>query len=271
MIAQSLGDVRGENAMKRTLILGAVTGVLCLAGSGVVLADQHEGEMKAIPVELFTCKFNDGKGPADLDAVIDKWNAWADTQGVDDYSAWTLTPYYYGPEQDFDMIWLGAGKDAVALGKAQDAYLAEDAGLRAGFASVLTCDAHVNYASLQHKAPPDGATPGNSILTFSDCKYKEGATFDALRSAMDKWATHLSGEGSTAAIWHWYPVYGGGGEEFHFKWLEGFSNFATLGADYESYGNGGGWRVAGDLFRDLIDCDSSRAYLAQSRRHAQLR
>ncbi len=256
--------------MKSALFSSFVTGLLLLAGTSTVLA-QDEESLKVIPVHLYTCNYNENKGPADLDIATEKWNAWADSQGLDDYAAWTLTPYYFGPDQDFDVIWLGAGKDAVALGKAHDAYLGEDAGIRAGFAQAVSCNAHVNYASLQYKAPPQNATPGDSVLTFSDCNFKEDATFEALNAAMDKWSAHQTESGSTAAIWHWYPVYGGGGEEFDFKWLEGFANFAELGGDFERMGNGGGYKVSGELFGDLLDCDSSRAYLAKNRRSAQLR
>ena len=256
--------------MRNALTSSFIAGLLLLAGSGAVLAEEHES-FKVVPVELFACTYNDGKGAADLDKAVDNWNKWADKQGWDSYAAWTLTPYYYGPDQDFDVLWLGAGKDGVALGKAQDAYLSEDAGLRAGFGEVVSCNAHVNYASLQYKAPPNGATPGDSVLTFSDCSYKDGASFESLNSAMDKWSTHLADDGSTAAIWHWYPVYGGGNEEFDFKWLEGFSNFTELGSDFERMGNGGNYKVSGELFGHLLDCDSSRAYLAKNRRAAQLR
>jgi len=255
--------------MKKTLILSFMTGLVFLAGSGTGSA-QDDG-IHVIPVELFACSYNDGKGSDDLDKVIDKWNTWADKAGIDDYSAWTLTPYYFGPEQEFDIIWMGAGKDAVALGKAQDAYIAENAGLHADFDEVLTCDSHSNFASVQFKAPPKGATPADSVLTFSDCKYEKGASFVALSAAMGEWSQHLSDAGSNAGIWHWYPAYGGGGEEFSFKWLEAYKNLADLGADYENYGNGGGFVTNGRLFRHLISCDSTRAYLAKSRRFVQLR
>ena len=240
-----------------------------LAGPLNVVA-QDDG-MLIIPVELFTCNYNDGKGPDDLDKVIAKWNKWADKNGIDDYAAWTLTPYYFSPEQEFDIIWLGAGKDAVALGKAQDSYIAEDAGLHEAFNEVLSCDAHLNFASINFKAAPQGDTPSNSVLTFSDCSYKDGATFDALGDAMGKWSQHLSEGGSKATIFHWYPVYGGGKEEFDFKWLEAHENFATLGADYERYGNGRGFETKRVLLNHLISCDSRRAYVAQSRRYVQLR
>ena len=253
----------------KTLILSFLTGCLLLAGSGNVVA-QDDG-MLVIPVELFTCNYNDQKGSGDLDKVIAKWNKWADKNGVDDYAAWTLTPYYFSAEQEFDVIWLGAGKDAVALGKAQDSYLAEDEGLHAAFNEVLTCDGHVNFASINFKAAPKGETPSNSVLTFSDCTFKEGATFDALGKAMGQWSQHLSDGGSNATIFHWYPVYGGGNEEFSFKWLEAHKNFAELGADYERYGNGRGFETRRGLLSHLISCDSRRAYVAQNRRFVQLR
>ena len=204
--------------MKKILVSTVVASLVFLAGSGSVAA-QDDG-MLVIPVELYTCTYNDRKkGPGDLDRVIDKWNDWADTKGFDNYAAWTLTPYYFGPEQEFDLIWLGAGKDAIALGKAQDTYLNENDGLADDFEEVISCDAHSNYASINFKAPPEGATPANSVLTFSDCTYEEGASFSGLGAAMGEWSQYLADAGSTAGIWHWYPAYGGGGEEFDFKWL----------------------------------------------------
>jgi hypothetical protein len=243
--------------------------LLVLAGPTTILA-QDDG-IHVIPVELFTCSYNDGKGSGDLDKVIDKWNAWADKNAIDDYAAWTLTPYYFGPDQDFDVIWLGAGKDAVALGKAQDSYIAETDGLHAAFNEVLSCDAHSNFASINYKALPEGPTPVNSVLTFSDCSYKDGATFASLGAAMKEWSKYLSDAGSEAAIFHWYPMYGGGDEDYSFKWLETYENLAGLGADYEIFGNGGGYVNSGPLMGHLVSCDSTRAYLVKSRRSAQLR
>ncbi len=255
--------------MKKILISTVVTSLVFLVGSGTVSA-QDDG-MLVIPVELFTCTYNSRQDPDDLDKVIDKWNAWADENELDDYAAWTLTPYYFGPEQEFDVIWMGAGKTAVALGKSQDAYLADNDGLDDDFEEVISCDSHSNFASVNFKAPPEGATPATSVLTFSDCTYKEGASFSAVSAAMAEWSQYLSDEGSTSGIWHWFPAYGGGGEEFDFKWLQAYENLADLGADYDRYGTGGGFATRGKLLGHLIDCDSSRAYLAQSRRYVQLR
>ena len=255
--------------MKKLLVSGAAASLVLLAGVGNVSA--QDGDFKVIPVELYACTYNDGKGPDDLDNVIDQWSAWADKQGLDDYAGWTLTPYYFGPEQEFDVIWLGAGKDAVALGKAEDAYLNNDAGLLEAFSEVLSCNAHANFASINYKLPP-GATPkGTSIMTFSDCTFKDGATFAKLGTAMGEWSQHLSDTGSKAGVWNWYPVYGGGGEEFDFKWFESHKNLAALGADYEVFGNGKGFVKYRNTLSHLISCDSTRAYIAENRRYVKLR
>jgi hypothetical protein len=259
----------GENKIMKIVISSFLASILLLAGSCIAVA-QDDG-MLIIPVELFACTYNDGKGPGDLDKVIARWNKWADKQGVDDYAAWTLTPYYFGPEQEFDVIWLGAGKDAVALGKAQDSYMGETDGLHAAFNEVISCNAHSNFASINFKAAPKGKAPKNSVITFSDCNFKDGATFEALGSAMGQWSQHLSDGGSEAGIFHWYQAYGGGKEELDFKWLEVHKNFAALGADYERYGNGRGFETRRSLLGHLISCDSRRAYVAQSRRFVQLR
>jgi len=255
--------------MKKTLFFCFMTSLVLLSGTGAVIA--QDKPMLVIPVELFACTYNDGQGPDDLDKVIKKWNAWADKTGVDAYSAWTLTPYYFSQEQEFDVIWLGAAKDAIALGKIQDSYLAEKDGLHDDFNEVVSCNAHLNFASLNYKALPKGETPANAVLTFSDCKNKKGTSYSALKAAMDEWTEHQVNAGSNAAIFHWYPAYGGGKEEYSFKWIEAYENLAELGADYERYGNGGGVVTSNRLFNHLIDCDSTRAYLAQSRRYVQLR
>ncbi|MDX1405184.1 MAG: hypothetical protein R3192_11625 [Woeseiaceae bacterium] len=254
--------------MKKILISTIVSCVIVLAGS---VTSSAQDDMLVIPVELYTCKYNNRQGPDDLDRVVARWNSWADSNAMDYYAAWTLTPYYYSPEQEFDVIWLGAAKDAVALGRGQSAWLGGTHGLQDDFDEVLTCDSHSNFASINFKMPPENATPQNSILTFSDCTFEDGASFTALGAAMRQWAEYLDQQGSTAGIWHWYPVYGGGGEQFDFKWLEAFSNLEELGADYERYGNGGGFVTAGRLMGHLIDCDSARAYIAESRRFVQLR
>ncbi|MCP4048418.1 MAG: hypothetical protein GY732_20770 [Gammaproteobacteria bacterium] len=54
--------------IKKTIISALVTGVLFLAGSSNIVA--QDDEMLVIPVELFTCNYNDGQDPDDRDKAL---------------------------------------------------------------------------------------------------------------------------------------------------------------------------------------------------------
>ena len=96
----------------------AVIAAALLSVAGNVGAEDEATEGSPIfPVEIFACNFHEGKGSSDLDQWVSQWNAWAD-KGLAPYSAWTLTPFYYGEEQTIDFIWLGTSTDAATLGRA---------------------------------------------------------------------------------------------------------------------------------------------------------
>ena len=255
--------------MRKILLTIMTTSLVTFVGTGSTMA--QDDEMLVIQVELYACSYNDRKDSDDLDDVVDKWNAHMDENGTDSYAAWTLTPDYYGPNQEFDVIWMGAAKNAIAMGEGHDAWLAGNDGIAAEFAEVVSCAAHTNFASINFKALPDNDASSTAVLTFSDCSYKEGASFDAVGAAMAKWSKYQTDAGSTAGIFNWYPVWGGGGEEFTFKMLQGYASHAELGADYERYGNGRGFVTRNRLLSHLVSCDSARVYNAHNRRAAQLR
>lgn len=238
---------------------------------GVVIADEHEEAADssdgAAPVEMFACSFNDGKGMADFDAAAAKWNAWADKQGIDDYSAWVLSPYYAGPEQEFDLLWLGASPSATALGRAQDIWLATGGKVQQAFDAASSCDAHLNFAVVQFKEPPEREDPSNIIISFSDCNLSDGTSYGDVVPALRDWADYRSGHGSTSGMWVFFPAYGGGGEEFDFKFVAAWQNLEDQGADYDEYGKTG-YKKANELFAGKLNCDSSRVYVAKNVRMA---
>ena len=252
--------------MKRFIIMLATVGFILAAGFSI--ADEHEGddEPNVVPVEIYACSYNEGMGPSDLDAVTDKWNAWADEQGMDDYSAWTLTPFYFGPEQDFDVLWLGVAPTAAALGRVQDMWVANGGELQAEFDSVSPCNAHGQFAALNFKEPPeDDEPPSNVVLSFTDCSIADGKDFgDDVAPALTAWAEFRAGHGSAAGQWVFFPVYGGGGEEFDFKFVTGHRTYEEQGNDWDNYDPD----KASELFSGLLECDSSRVYNATNRRRA---
>ncbi|MEX2124887.1 MAG: hypothetical protein WD795_13410 [Woeseia sp.] len=194
-----------------------------------------------------------------------------DDNNTDDYAAWTLTPVFYGPEQDFDVIWLGAYRDGNAMGKDMDTWLASGGELQAAFDKVVNCNAHLAMASAMYKAPADGATPSSGFITMMDCKLNEGHRYVDIKAAEMKWGEHLTRSGSTAGYWHWTPTYGGGDAEFDYKVVFAYPTFADIGADFERYANEGGRERSEETFGEIDECDDARVYATTSRRAAQLR
>ncbi|MDJ0905651.1 MAG: hypothetical protein QNI96_06510 [Woeseiaceae bacterium] len=256
--------------MKR-LLCALASGALMMP-LGIVLADGHEGEAEepnvASPIEMYACTYNEGMGPADLDDATDKFNDWADDQGIDDYSAWTLVPFYSSPDQQFDVLWLGASEKAKALGRVQDVWLATGSEQAEVFAEVMNCDAHVAFAALRMKAPPENDDDsGSFVATFSDCNVADGMTFDDLYMPMIEWGEYEAENGSTAGHWVFFPSFGGGNEDFDFKWVSTADNFESLGADWDHF-NESGWQKANELFQGKLSCDSARAYVVTQRRES---
>ena len=243
--------------------------LLCIGPANAQVS--ADGMGKVLPVELFACKFNDGKSWSDLNAVIDQWNEFADDQDVEDYAAWTLVPQFYTTEQDFDFIWMGAYTDFNAMGSGMDMYAAEGDEVNTAFFEVINCPAHILLSSAMYKAPSGDGTPQDSIITMMDCELNEGHRYSDIRDAELKWMEHLAGAGSSGGYWHWFPTYGGGDSEFDYKVVTAFENYSELGATMENFANGGGRAVSMGIFGDIDECDDARVYRATSRRAAQLR
>ena len=254
-----------------TLLSATLGTVALLLVSGSVLGQDSGLASKVVPVEIFTCSFRDGKGMSDIDAAVEGFNAYLDDNDVDDYAAWTLTKSYYGAEQEFDIIWLGAWADGNAMGRATDMVNATGADAVEPFGEALDCGVHVGLSSINYKLP-DSGTVNDGILVFSNCSIEEGARYSDVAAATTEWASILTDAGSESALYHWFPAFGGGGDEGPtFLSVTSYPNYAALGADYERRGNGGMFRTYGRLFGDLVDCDVPRVYDATSRRSAQLR
>jgi hypothetical protein len=236
-----------------------------LAGISNTIAQEEESEEPSVfPVHITVCSYKDGKGQADLDAWFEKFNAWAGfTPSPDGYSAWTLTPYYYGPEQDFDFLWLGTSPTAAALGLGHDTWV-HSAEIWPEFKKIANCVAKSNFATLNIKEPAD-VDSTTSVLSFSDCELAEGKSFDDVEPALQAWSEYRAGHGSEAGMWVMWPAYGGGGADYDFKFAVSHPHFASWGVDYDQYVKDG-YAKAEELFGGLLDCDESRVYNARQQR-----
>lgn len=256
--------------MKKQLSMLFASTLLTLCGASVALA-QGSPPWAVVPVDMWACNFNDRQDMGDLDDWVDKFNAWADAQEDNSYAAWTLTPMYYGPNQQFDLIWLGAWTNGNTMGEGWDLWNATNDGLMNEFQSIVSCSAHGNFGSVAYRLPEGMGTPESAVLAISDCKRNHGVSAAPVGQATRQWVDVLDEAGSKVAIYHWYPIFGGGGEEFDYKSVTAFANYTDVGAHYELMTNGRLFQQSSSLFGHLQDCDSARVYNAKVRRYVDVR
>lgn len=246
--------------MKRALIWKACAATTVTLSCAMTLAQEESEEPTIFPVETWTCNYNDGQGPADLDKVIEGWNDYMDESGADNYFAMTLTPNYFGGET-FHVGWLGTAPTAAELGAGADAWAANGGKHAEGFARVLTCDSHSNFATMQIKEPPERAsTEETPVLTFANCSAVEGKTMEDVFTAMDAWTAYTIENGYRNAEWVMFPAYGVDDVDYDFKLVNGYDNHEEMGKDYDHYANGGGYQKHGELLGGVMSCDVGRVY-----------
>ena len=241
----------------------AVAGLLLVSAPGLAQVSA-DGMGKVVPVELYACKFNEGKGDADLAEVIEQWNKFADDSGMDDYAAWLLTPFFHTTEQDFDILWLGAFRDGNAMGKGLQNWISNGQELAAAFAEVA-------YSSAMYKAPAGGNAPASGVITMMNCKLNEGHRYVDIKAAELKWVDYLAKSKSKAAYYHWMPMFGGGDAEFDYKVVFAYPDFEEVGSNVELFANEGGRDASREIFGNIDDCDDARVYLTRSIRSGKIR
>lgn len=246
--------------MKKTIFL-----IFAVLLCSTVTAQDTVGPTFA-PIDLFTCNFNKGKGQADLDKVVEKWNAWMDESESEPYSAWLLTPDYNSPEYPFDVAWLGAWQNGKSMGISHDHWLANGGAVAKEFAKVMSCSTHLNMASMNLKAGVS-ENSDSAVLGFTDCSVKEGSSLQAASQAMGEWFNYSAEQGSVASAWLFFPAFGPDAS-FDFKRVTAHPNYAEWGLDFDRYGTGGGFAKASELLDDKVSCGGTRVYQADRVRDA---
>lgn len=254
--------------MQKKLMVILSAALVAALGAGNAVAQE---KVVYVPVDLYACNYNEGKGAADLDSATEKWNAYMDENDADAYAAWTLTKYYTSPDQDFDVLWLGAHRNGTTMGEGADNFIAKGGEVAAGFDEVVDCGMAGNYASRMFKAPPDGNVPESGVIVFTNCSLNDGSSYDDVIAGATAWAKVLGDAGSQAAIYHWYPIYGTGENDIDWKVITSYPSHTELGKDYDRMGNGGLHLKHRELLGGLATCDVARVYDAKSRRTGKIR
>ena len=212
------------------------------------------------PAEVYTCNYLKGKDRGDLDKVIAKWNAWTDDNDPAPYTAWVMTPAFFGPEITFDLVWLGAWPTYADMGKSLQTWQDKGAKMSAEFFNVFSCDQHSSMAVMPMQPPSE--PPSSSLVRFMDCNLTEGATPEDMVNAHRQFGGYMDSKGSDTSAWLFFPGMGAGKIEYDYKVVLANKDWASLSKDGNIISNGGGWMEAGKTFAGITKCDSPRLYTA---------
>jgi len=225
-------------------------------GQGVQGAD---APVKAVPLELYACSWQEGKGMKDLQAVNVKFNKWAKKHDAG-YSAWTITPQFRTSDQPFGVGWIGAWKDGASMGAGIQAFKDSGSEMGMAFAEVVDCsESHGLFSSVPLNLPTGGAikTP---LVQFSSCSMKDGKTVQDAHNAHKAFSDFMVSNGSLSASWMLWPALGAGDIDFEYYAVSAYESYAQLGKAFETYANGGGWQKAKNELFSVVSCDEPRLY-----------
>ena len=242
--------------LKRTTIFGCF---ISLLWTGNALA-QDPAPPAFAAIDTYLCNYNEGKGKADLDKVVAKWNKWMDKSGGAPYSAWVMTPVLTSVNMPIDLAWLGVWANGNDMGKGMQAWADNNGGLAAEFDKVMSCGEHSNSASVNIR-PPGNEWPGKGgVAVFVNCTVAEGKTVQDAMAAHQAWAKHLDSIGSKAGVWAFFPGAGQNNPEWDYKIVSSYPDYVAYGAEWEAFTNGQGWAKAAQNFGGTPSCDSQRVY-----------
>jgi hypothetical protein len=247
--------------MKRIVTMAMSATMVFYAGATLAQDDEQSEPLSFTPVEAYACNFNEGKGPADLAAVVEEWNEWMDSQGSNSYFAATMWPNYFG-ERSFDVAWVGAWSDGNAMGAGTDLWLTSGQEVGAGFYDVLDCMSHTQFASVQTKEPPEVDMERGEmfVATFSDCSMQEDVEYEDYLAAQKEWNTYADEHGFVGGAWNWWPVWGESADaDYDFKAVSSAPNYTAVGANWAKFAEGH-YQKSNEIFEGLLDCDSPRVY-----------
>jgi len=252
-------------SMRSLTAVGAATTATLVFGSAVA---QQQPQQPAGTVEIFACNFNNGQDMDDLLAAARRFNAWADQNGANDYTALILTPYAFSDEITFDALWLGAWPSGTAMGMGETKWLATGGQVQTAFDNVVECGSHAFYAgAVLHQ--PAGPAPEDGVVLFTNCSLINGRTPAEAIAARREWSDYMVGRGDDGFSGVMFPLAGESPDaDYTYKAIHGFASVEQLGKSVDLYTTGGVQRQNQILGR-VVDCDSPRLYLSHRVRQAQ--
>ncbi|NND70958.1 MAG: hypothetical protein HKN43_05210 [Rhodothermales bacterium] len=250
--------------MKKYLI--SITAGIAISLLGVSLSSaQEDGPPNFVPLEMQVCNYRDGKNRDDLDESLEEMTDWMEETDSEPYAGWIVEKWITGGTQDFDFLFLNAWPDGSTMGKDITDYVSTAGDAIEAFNDVADCPATVFFGSLNVKEPPEGNTSSdNFVLTVSDCNVMEGRKMQDAVNAIREYSDYRDANGSAGGTYLWFPVLGGGDEEFSFKLVNSYASVQAYGDAYQWNIENASYLMRNDLSEGLLDCDVARSYVGDT-------
>jgi hypothetical protein len=244
---------------------------LCVLGAALpvaAVAQEAGGGSDANPVELYACKWRQGKGMDDLLKVTEHWEKWAD-QNAPGYSAWILSPYFVTTDEPMDVGWIGSWTTGANMATTIGSWLTQKEGIGAEFNEVVDCsNSHALMAS--YPLQPRTGPPGSGPVWFAKCTLADGVDQATAIAAHARNLAILKARdvGGEVSSWVFVPALGAGNRDFDYYSVVYHGTYADLGANFDRYFNAGGMKRAWDNMKDVARCDNPYLYDARRVRAA---
>lgn len=208
-------------------------------------------------IEIFTCEYNDGQGPADLDAAIEFWNAQVDkidNEALNAYSAGVLTPLRANVEEDF--IWVGGAGNLNVTGRAWSASMNSKEGqaATARFDEVADCDSNLYFSTPVYVGTAPDAGDGEGIVELYGCTLNDGKSLADAQVAEKHFNEVVSATKAGFNVFRWTPFLANTPYDLAYIGihdnLEDFTSFNTTMLTSED------GQANGALFAAAMDCES---------------
>ena len=178
-------------------------------------------------------------------------------------AAFQLNPYFAGNRgRDFDFLYLGAWESGSEMGSDMSNYMTNHPDVGAAWEEVVDC-ASLMFASSWIQAPATG-DDGEFMVTMSDCTVGHGHSNAQAVGALARYNAYRVENGMTVGTITWWPVLGGGEDEFDFKLVNVFDGPQHFGDHFSWYTDNQVYNVQGPMMRGTVDCDTSRAYIGRT-------
>jgi hypothetical protein len=250
--------------MKRFGICSLSVGLTALLSISIATAQQAQ----PVPVEIWACNFVNGSDMGDLQAVTDEFNEWADDNGITSLFSSMMTPIFFSPEDDFDVLFVDAWTDGATLGRGYgEMYSGSFGDVAESFDQVIDCSSHAYFGGLP--IVPWSEDRDGGPIQFQDCTVRENLSNADAIEAVREFAGGGDGPGlgGFAVL---FPFMGQARDaDYSFKLVAIFNDYESMGTAFDYLFRGSGFQQAGATMGDVMDCDTARMYNQVTVRTAQ--